>query len=228
MDYINAGDLRYHIGTRRRFKENEAKFFIACIITGLQYLHNNGIMHRDIKPENIVFDEKGYLRLTDLGVSRERRANNAADTSGTPGYMAPEVITKNNHGFAVDFFAVGVIAYELMIGRVNFVTTQRPYVGKNRQEIREQILARQANVDDNQYGWSDESIDFINRLLIRRQENRLGSRGMNEVKNHKWFENYDWNALLNKQIPAPFIPQVSLPLISDNIGKLRRLQRVHI
>jgi serine/threonine protein kinase len=65
-----------------------------------------------------VFDEKGYLRLTDLGISREWRPNNAADTSGTPGYMAPEVITKNNHSFPVDFFAIGVIAYELMLGKV--------------------------------------------------------------------------------------------------------------
>jgi protein kinase A len=71
----------------------------------------NGIMHRDIKPENLVFDDKGYLRITDLGVSREWKPNNASDTSGTPGYMAPEVITKNNHTFAVDFFAIGVIAY---------------------------------------------------------------------------------------------------------------------
>jgi serine/threonine protein kinase len=70
MDYINGGDLRYHIGTRKRFSESEAKFFIACIIIALQYLHKYGVIHRDIKPENLVFDDKGYLRLTDLGVSR--------------------------------------------------------------------------------------------------------------------------------------------------------------
>lgn len=146
MDYINGGDLRYHIGTRRRFSEGESKFFIACILTGLQYLHKHGIMHRDIKPENLVFDDKGYLRVTDLGISRECRASNASDTSGTPGYMAPEVITKNNHGYAVDFFAVGVIAYELMNGKVIFDIIQRPYIGKNRQEIREHILSKQAKV----------------------------------------------------------------------------------
>ena len=73
MEYVNGGDLRYHLGNRRRFLEAEAKFFIACIIIGLQYLHMNNIIHRDIKPENLVFDELGYLRITDLGVSREWR-----------------------------------------------------------------------------------------------------------------------------------------------------------
>ena len=70
MDYVNGGDLRFHLGLRRRFHEEEAKFFIACIVVGLQYMHANGVIHRDLKPENLVFDEKGYLRITDLGVSR--------------------------------------------------------------------------------------------------------------------------------------------------------------
>jgi serine/threonine protein kinase len=76
------------------------------------------VIHRDLKPENLVLDDRGYLRLTDLGVSREVKPNNAEDTSGTPGYMAPEVICKTNHSYPVDFFALGVIAYELMTGKV--------------------------------------------------------------------------------------------------------------
>lgn len=71
MDFLNGGDLRYHIGLRRRFSENEAKFFIACIILGLNYLHSNNILHRDIKPENLVMESNGYIRITDLGVSKE-------------------------------------------------------------------------------------------------------------------------------------------------------------
>ena len=73
MDYLNGGDLRYHIMTRRRFSENEAKFFLSCLLLCVQYLHSNNIIHRDIKPENMVFDSKGYLRLTDLGISRKWR-----------------------------------------------------------------------------------------------------------------------------------------------------------
>jgi len=90
------------------------------MLVGLEYLHLNNILHRDIKPENIVLQNNGYLRITDLGIARYRRKDNASDTSGTPGYMAPEVMCRQNHGFGVDYYAVGVIAYECMMGR-------RPY-----------------------------------------------------------------------------------------------------
>jgi serine/threonine protein kinase len=77
----------------------------------LKYLHENNIIHRDIKPENIVLDERGYARITDLGVARKWRENNCVDTSGTPGYMAPEVLCRQNHSYEADYFAVGVIAF---------------------------------------------------------------------------------------------------------------------
>ena len=70
-----------------------------CIILGLEYIHSKGIIHRDLKPENLVFEENGYLRITDFGVARKRKENNSEETSGTPGYMAPEVICGMNHSF---------------------------------------------------------------------------------------------------------------------------------
>jgi serine/threonine protein kinase len=139
MDYINGGDLRYHIGCRRKFNEKESKFFLANMIIGLEYLHKNKIIHRDMKPENMVFDSDGYLRITDLGISREFREDNQQDTSGTPGYMSPEVICRRNHSYTADYFAVGVMGYEFMMGR-------RPYIAKNRKEIRDQILSKQAMI----------------------------------------------------------------------------------
>ena len=87
---------------------------------GLEYLHNNKIIHRDIKPENLVLDMNGYLRITDLGISRRFKPDNSNETSGTPGYMAPEVMYKQNHSYTVDYFALGVIAYEFMLGRRPF------------------------------------------------------------------------------------------------------------
>ena len=121
MDYCNRGDLRYHLGNKRRFKEEETRFFLACIVSSLEYLHGKKVIHRDLKPENLMIDDKGYLRVTDLGVSREVKANNAEDTSGTPGYMAPEVICKMNHSYPADFFALGVMGYEFMTGKVSFL-----------------------------------------------------------------------------------------------------------
>lgn len=88
-------------------------------------MHRSNIIHRDIKPENLVLDSRGYIRITDLGIARTYRPNNSSDTSGTPGYMSPEVICRQNHSFVSDFFALGVIAYELMTGK-------RPYNGRTR------------------------------------------------------------------------------------------------
>jgi len=129
-DLVTGGDLRYHLSQRKRFTEEETKFFIACTLVGLEYMHSQGVIHRDIKPENLLLDQNGYVRITDMGISRVWSPDNAHDTSGTPGYMAPEVMTRQNHGISVDYFALGIITYEFMIGK-------RPYQGKSRKEIRD-------------------------------------------------------------------------------------------
>lgn len=201
MDLMKGGDLRYHLHLKERFNEETTKFFAACIITGLEYLHINNIIHRDIKPENLVLDPKGYLRITDFGIARGLNSDNSKDTSGTPGYMAPEVMSRQRHGVAVDYFALGVIVYEFMMGR-------RPYVGKSRKEIKEYMMARQVSLVKAQVpaGWSMEAVDFVNKLIVRRPEERLGFGGPHEVKNHVWIREFNWKALLEKKIEAPFRP----------------------
>ena len=186
-DLLTGGDLRYHIGKRRRFNEVETKFMIACMVLGLEYMHNQGVIHRDIKPENIVMEENGYVRITDMGIAKILKTENAQDTSGTPGYMAPEVMCRQNHSYAVDYFAVGVIGYEFMMGR-------RPYVGRSRKEIRDMIFAKQVQIkrSELQPGWSLEAADFINKCLQRKPGNRLGLNGPSEVKNHIWLKDYNW------------------------------------
>jgi len=201
MDYKSGGDLRYHITRYRNFAEKQTKFLVMCILTGLEYLHNNGIIHRDVKPENLVFDQMGYLHLTDFGIARVWNPENARDTSGTPGYMAPEVMCRQNHGVAADYFAVGVIMHELMMCR-------RPYQGKSRKEIRDQMLAKQARIkaEEVPQNWSLEAADFVNKLLQRKPSNRLGVNGPGEVKSHPWLLNQKWEKLLRKRIKPPFVP----------------------
>ena len=202
MDLLTGGDLRYHVCKLRRFSENKTKFFIACILLGLEYIHGNNIIHRDIKPENLVFDDRGYLRITDFGVAKIRKEDNSSETSGTPGYMAPEVLLAQNHSFPVDFFAIGVMGYEFMFG-------QRPYLGKNRKEIKHQVLKKQVKIepDDVPEGWGMDSVDFINNCLRRKDSRRLGfTGGVNDLKNHNWFKDFDWDGLLNKTLKAPFVP----------------------
>ena len=202
MDMLSGGDLRYHISRYRKFSEEQTRFFISNMIYALKYIHENNVIHRDIKPENLVLDENGYVRITDFGIAKENMPDNSSETSGTPGYMAPEVMKAKNHSFPVDFFAIGVIGYEFMLGK-------RPYYGKNRQEIKEQMLSKEAVIKEENIpkGWSGDSVDFINHLLRRKIGERLGSKeGAKELMRHPWLKYYPWEELIKKNLMAPFVP----------------------
>ena len=204
LDLLTGGDLRYQISRHPKqfFSEMQTKFFVSCLIEALLYIHSKKVIHRDIKPENLVFDENGFLHITDFGIAKFITKNNSEETSGTPGYMAPEVMQGKNHTSSVDFYAVGVIIYELMMGK-------RPYVGKNRKEIKEQIMSKQVKISKMEIpeNWSVEAADFANKLLIRKDRNRLGYNNEKIIKEHPWVNNVDWNAIKNKKINAPFLPK---------------------
>ncbi len=204
MDLLTGGDLRYHIAHKRTFSEPQTKFIIANMLLALEYIHNKNIIHRDIKPENLVLESNGYVRITDFGVAKINEEDNSSETSGTPGYMAPEVILVQNHSFPSDFFALGVIGYEFMLG-------YRPYLGRGRKEIKHLIISKQAklSIDDVPDDWSNEAMDFINQLLQRKPKKRLGYNGVSDIKNHAWMKDIDWELLERKKIEAPFIPPTS-------------------
>ena len=201
MDLLNGGDLRFHIAHKKTFSEDQTKFIISNIILALEYIHKKNIIHRDIKPENLVLESTGYVRITDFGVAKINEEDNSSETSGTPGYMAPEVILVQNHSFPSDFFALGVIGYEFMLGR-------RPYLGRGRKEIKQLIIAKQAKLNESDIpeGWGIQSMEFINSLLQRKPKKRLGYGGISEIKNHEWMKDIDWDLLERKKLEAPFIP----------------------
>ena len=210
LDLLTGGDLRYHIAQRKTFDESQTKFFIANILLALDYIHSQNIIHRDIKPENLVLDKNGYLRITDFGVAKINELDNSSETSGTPGYMAPEVILVQNHGPPSDFFALGVIGYEFMLG-------YRPYLGRGRKEIKKLIISKQARINREELpeNWSENSRDCINLLLQRKPKKRLGYNGVDEIKQHPWMRDIDWDLLFHKKIEAPFIP----PIEKENFDK---------
>ena len=202
FDYLTGGDLRYHLSKTRRFSEEQTKFFVACLLLGIEYLHTNSIIHRDVKPENLILDNKGYLRITDFGIAKAYR-NDAIgfETSGTPGYMSPEVMRGKSNTFAVDFFAIGVLTYEFMIG-------SRPFVG-NRRELKDKIIKKQIHIkqSDIPKGWSFDVADFVVKLLQKTPANRLGLSSALEVKSHPWLRNFQWKELYMKKMEAPFMPK---------------------
>ena len=201
MDLLTGGDLRYHIAKEKTFSEAQTKFFIANLVLSLEYIHSQKIIHRDIKPENLVLDSKGYVRITDFGVAKINEVDNSSETSGTPGYMAPEVILIQNHSYPCDFFALGVIGYEFMNG-------YRPYLGRSRKEIKELIISKQAKIKKEELpkGWGILAAEFINALLQRKPNKRLGYKNIEEIKQHPWMKDLNWELLAKKELKAPFLP----------------------
>ena len=213
MELLLGGDMRYHINKKaiynKKKDENQLKFIAGCTLIGLNYIHENKIIHKDIKPENLVYDTNGYIHITDFGISKIYHPENGKENSGTPGYMAPEVLFNKDHDYSVDYFSLGVILYELLIGK-------RPYHGHNKKELRKDIVTRQArineeNIPDNFIRSTTffDCINFINGLLERKKEKRLGNNGFKEIKVHSWLINFEWDDLINKTMQPPFIPAQS-------------------
>ena len=205
LDYKECSDLRYYYFKDIRFNEQQSKFIISCLILSLEYIHTNKIVHRDLKPENLIFDNIGYVYLTDFGIARKLNNNYDIDMDcgGSPGYMAPEILFKQRYNFTADYFAIGVILYELML-------LSRPYFG-NRKNIRNQMKEeeKQISIDEVPSGWNIEVCDFINKLIIINPEKRLGNKGINEIKSHPWLKYFDWKSLYLKKINSPFIPSLT-------------------
>ena len=213
MELLLGGDMRYHINKKsiynKKKDENQLKFIAGCTLIGLNYIHENKIIHKDIKPENLVYDSNGYIHITDFGISKIYHPENGKENSGTPGYMAPEVLFNKDHDYSVDYFSLGVILYELLMGK-------RPYHGHNKKELRKDIVTRQArineeNIPDNFVRSKNffDCINFINGLLERKKEKRLGYNGFKEIKEHSWLANFEWDDLINKTMQPPFIPPQS-------------------
>ena len=227
MDLVLGKDLRYHLVRLKQFTEEQTKFFIANILLALEYLHTNNIIHRDIKPENLILNEKGYVKLTDFGIAKKVGDPFVEkEVTGTPEYMAPELLYVESANICVDYYSLGIMAYEFMKG-------VRPYLFQDKKEFLKiitkiKIIIKRNDLPD---GWSIESADFINRLLSTKPESRLGFGGPNEVKNHVWFKGFEWNKLYNFKLNAPLIPNIPkidwivepVPIDHDTIKRYKKI-----
>ena len=200
-DFYSGGDFRYQLINCKTYTEPQIKFLVSNILLSLEYLHSNKVIHRDIKPENILINNYGYLALTDFGSARYYTVNNKKDTSGTPGYMAPEILFGQNHCYTCDYYSLGVIAFELLFGH-------RPYSSIKRKELKQEIFSKEVQITKGKLpsDYSYEIMDFINRLIRRKQNQRLGFNSIEEIFNHPWLKGYDFKNLYLKKIVPPYIP----------------------
>ena len=199
LQLFTGGDLRYHLSNYiYSFTETQLKFLLSNIILGIQYIHSKGILHRDLKPENILFDDKGYAYITDFGIAWSSLEDHEGDNSGTPGYMAPETLFGFKQDYCVDFYSLGVIGYEIIMGRT-------PYDGNSRHEIRKQMKEKNVYIDyDEAENYSDICIDFINGLLGKDPGKRLGAEsGISQIKGNIFFRGLNWELIYQHKYISP-------------------------
>lgn len=205
LELIQGGELFNVIhdekSRRRGLPNTDAMFYGACILDALGHFHERLICYRDLKPENVLVDAQGYCIMVDLGFAKIV-ANKTFTLCGTPEYLAPEIITSKGHNKAVDWWAFGVLVYEMLMGKSPFY---RPYADQI--TLFKNIVRVQYNIPDH---IDDNAKDLIYRLLQKRETNRLGNlaRGHLDVAEHAFFKPINFDRLLEKELKAPWIPEV--------------------
>jgi len=199
LDYVNGGELFFHLQKDKKFSEDRVKFYSAEILLALEHLHENGIIYRDLKPENILITSDGHITLTDFGLCKEgieREEDRTGTFCGTPEYLAPEVLKGKGYGKAVDWWSYGSLIYEMLTGLP-------PFYSQDVQEMYRKIMTDKLKFPN---GMSEDSKSLLEGLLQRDIAERLKDPA--KIKEHPFFKTIDFTSLYNKKITPPFIPDV--------------------
>ncbi|XP_070843194.1 cGMP-dependent protein kinase 2 [Chaetodon trifascialis] len=198
MEFCVGGEIWTKLKEVGRFDEPVAVFCAACVVEAYAYLHKKNIMYRDLKPENLMLDVKGYVKLVDFGFAKEMvRGEKTYSFVGTPEYMAPEIIKNQGHDFAVDFWSLGILIYELLVG-------SPPFSSSEPQKIYAKILDGVLKYPPY---LSEASKSIISKLSRPRPGQRLGNtkNGIKDVRHHRWFSSMNWHKLRVGQLDAPTV-----------------------
>uniref|UniRef100_A0A3B3WIW7 non-specific serine/threonine protein kinase n=2 Tax=Percomorphaceae TaxID=1489872 RepID=A0A3B3WIW7_9TELE len=203
MEYVNGGELFFHLSRERVFSEDRTRFYGAEIVSALDYLHSAKIVYRDLKLENLMLDKDGHIKITDFGLCKEGITDTATMKTfcGTPEYLAPEVLEDNDYGRAVDWWGLGVVTYEMMCGRL-------PFYNQDHEKLFELILMEEIKFPRT---LSADAKSLLSGLLIKDPNKRLGGGpdDAKEIMRHSFFGTIDWQDVYDKKLVPPFQPQVS-------------------
>ncbi|KAF9007613.1 kinase-like domain-containing protein [Cyathus striatus] len=207
LDLMLGGDLRFHLERKRFIEEDVVRFWVAELSSGLEYLHSLRIIHRDLKPDNILLDSDGHAHITDFNVAihySERRLHTSV--AGSMAYMAPQVINKKGYSWQVDWWSLGITAYELLFHK-------RPFDGRTLEKMKDSIIREPLKFPEDVHAkCSDEGLSALRGFIERDYHIRLGCRpqgqGMEDIRQHPWFSSINWDKLEAKESQPPFAPDL--------------------
>jgi len=210
MEFVQGGEVFNFLHTENdgSFPDKMARFYIACVVDAMHYLHKLSIVYRDLKPENLMIDERGYVRMVDFGFAK-KLVFKTFTVCGTAQYLAPEILVHRGYSKSVDYWTIGILIYE-------FFTGTTPFRNKDREILFDNILhKRKIRFSRN---FSDGAKDLCMKLLHKRPRLRLGMQknGTQDLKDHFWFAGFDWDALVNKELETPWIPKIKSALDHSN------------
>lgn len=212
LEYCAGGELFQYLQRCKKFEESAARFYAAQIVLALEYLHRRNIIYRDLKPENVLIGADGYIKISDFGLSRTNTCGDEAKSIlGTPEYLAPEVLMKMGYGRAVDWWTFGSLVYEMLTGFPPFYSNSR-----NRNELFEKIKFVTPRYPA---ALTPAAKAFLEGLLHKDPGQRLGAGGADEVKAHVWFRGVNFDEVIQKRLPPPFVPVVDHNLGLQNFDK---------
>ncbi|XP_047439653.1 protein kinase C delta type-like [Mugil cephalus] len=209
MEYLNGGDLMFHIQDKGRFDIHRATFYAAEIVVGLQFLHSKGIIYRDLKLDNVMLDKDGHIKIADFGMCKENVYGEVRATTfcGTPDYIAPEILMGQKYTFSVDWWSFGVLVYEMLIG-------QSPFQGDDEDELFESI---RTDIPHYPRWITKESKSLLELLFERDPTRRLGVVG--DIRAHPFFKTINWPELEKRRVDPPFKPKVKSPSDCSNFDR---------
>ena len=199
-EFMQGGEMFFHLHKEKRFSNQKTRFYIIEIILAIEFLHKNKMLYRDLKPENIMVDSNGHIKLTDFGLSKmvKKQKDKAFTICGTPQYLAPEILSDDGYDNSVDWWSLGCVMYEMLVGKAPFRIPKGSYLSAD-------LYKKKITIPE---FVTEEAKDLISSLLVPNPKKRLGygPDGAKKIKEHPYFSGINWDDAWNRKLEPPFVP----------------------